>query len=191
VSKGYTEFVRAVMGCIWTLMPEEKNKPACFAEAGEKNGGSCQEYAVLRFGRTEFFTALIRENAEALGVDAAAFWPEYRSTAIKADGTALRSGRYSHSVYPKNLRRWLRGTVSRKRKCRVEWTALVAAWAAGWEDPMKRDADYAACREALAALCGNCLEKEVAVPESPGELLVLLWQTGQCIYAGSRKTVCP
>ena len=85
-----------------------------------------------------------------------------------------------HSCYPKNIRRWLAGTINRKRKCRIEFCTLVCCYAIGWDLSLEdENLELTKCRQALWEICINYLsnvdKKEVSFE--------MLWRISDCAYS--------
>ena len=92
---------------------------------GERSEKVCQDSAILRNEKAQIFTDLIRENAALFNIDPNDYIPR---KAVYCPGKQ----RYEHICYPKNLVRWMKGTLSRKRRCRVEFWTLLYCHAIGW-----------------------------------------------------------
>ena len=122
----YAAFVTRSLEYIFPLM--EAPTLSCFAEGGRRQPACLGDYAVLRDEQALYFLKLLHRNSGLLGIDPADY-PLQRSL-LRGDCV-----KYPHSCYPKNLRRWMQGTVSRKKKCRVEFAVLLTCWVVGWADP--------------------------------------------------------
>jgi len=187
--KRYPCYVNDVMKC---MEPVVKIGNPCgdflglFAEgiAQGKIDRPSREYSVLLGEKAEFLTQIIRDASTVLGIDPQNYAvvrpnrpPELVKTALKVGNEC----RYAHGCYPKNLSRWRKGTLARKKKNRVEFAALATCWAAGWTVPMKTDEVYVTCRRELFWICRElvpCAQE----PEELSALFLLLWQAGQAAY---------
>lgn len=141
----YTRFVNELMNSIFKLISQYDSKLSTFAEHGTVCR-SVQEIAFLRGDDAKLFIDIIHDNADIFGICKDEF-------VLTIPKSKLSMVKYSHSCYPKNVRRWLSGTLSRKKKCRVEFIVLIACWAIGWKRDMSMDADYVECRRELMHVC--------------------------------------
>ena len=130
----YACFVKDVYECIKRYSDNDAFSLSVFAEGPEasKLGHSgTQEYAVLRndYARMFFDTVSALEKQ---------YMPESR--AHKLEESRLMPGeiKIAHSCYPRNLRRWMNDTISRKKRCRVELCVLVWCWYASWLEEVAR-----------------------------------------------------
>lgn len=163
----YTKFVHDIITCVLEHYIHEENKLGILAEgvADYQQYSGTQEYAVLRNEQAELFVDSIHRNSELLGIEKS----EYRLR----DSKLLKTERkYVHSCYPKNLRRWMNGTVSRKKRCRVELCTLLFCWSDCWNT-----SDDQQCRNAMVYICDKYLQtdkKEFS--------FAMLWNTMESLY---------
>ena len=169
----FTGFVNDVFSCVRRLFPDEADPLTYFAEGAneEKISSSVQEAAVLTGGRAETFVSVLRGYAESFGIGE-------DDIVLRRSGHGVGEARYSHGCYPKNVRRWLSGTVSRKRRCRAELVTLVYCWSAGWSEPVSQEEKYVRCRRDLREICAGY------VGDDAGELPRLLWRACEAAYKG-------
>lgn len=126
----YAAFVTRSLEQIFPLM--EVPTLGCFAEGGCAPTPCPPDYAALRGDKALFFLQLLHRNKTLLGIDPADYSLQH---SLLPDAPV----RYVHSCYPKNLRRWMTGTVSRKKKCRVEFAVLLTCWTVGWTQSDEAD----------------------------------------------------
>lgn len=175
MEKTYTEFVTRLLNCIFTILPKDKSPIESFAETEDRCRLSSREFSVLKNKNAEMFHKVIQTYEEVLGVAE----EEYRpfSTSLCPEQPRL-----SHSCYPKNLQRWLKGTVSRKKQCRVEFCVLVYCHAMNWSmEASEGTGKYAECRSELIEICNEFLG-ETAEKEFSFELL---WRASCAAYKNS------
>ena len=125
----YTSFISELFHCIEPLLPAQRNPLVAFCSAMPIESGWCiQDSALLMNDCAEFYLRVIRKNKDVFQIKA----ENYMSTP-----SLIRKGetRYNHSCYPKNVRRWLQGTLSRKKECRVQFCTFLYCWATGWGNP--------------------------------------------------------
>lgn len=164
----YTELVKELFDCISVLFPTRK-KFLFFAEGEE--GISCsglQEFSCLRGEKAQFFVDTIEKYAFLLNVDSGDFLIQHSRCFGK---------KYYHSCYPKNVRRWTERTVSRKKKCRVEFITLIYCHAMEWgKEPIsQKNVD---CQKHLMKICQNTLQNEGNIHE----LFPALWFALEKVY---------
>lgn len=129
----YACFVKDVYECIKRYSADDAFSLSAFAEGPEalKPGHSgTQEYAVLRndYARLFFDTVSALEKQ---------YMPESRAHKLEESRLMPGEVRITHSCYPRNLRRWMNDTISRKQRCRAELCALIWCWYASWLEEVK------------------------------------------------------
>lgn len=180
----YTAFIQDVFSNVYRLV--NGGTMTEYAEGGLHNAGGTYEYAVLRGERAEVFLSIINNNIKSLDVGELMFKPEYtKISVILYSNMQINQVKYSHCCYPKNLQRWLNGTLSRKKRCRIEFVALAVCWAAGWSLDMKNETDYMECRTALVKICEKYMGATFAQLHSINELFDMLWRTCEHVYQKS------
>lgn len=109
----YSEYVANILSALTPVLPEGVDLKTGFSGAASPS----QESAVLKGGRALFLRQMAIELEQITGADASLY-------EIKI-GPATQLPTLSHAAYPKNLRRWLSGTIPRKSKARADFV-LVA-----------------------------------------------------------------
>lgn len=166
--KPYTEFVTKIFNCISERFDASQNALVLFAEGSEGiNRSGSQEYAVLRNDRAQLFYSILCSNMELFGIK----HPEHELKISKIYPDEMK---IAHSCYPKNVRRWLNGTISRKKNCRIEFCILAWCHAAKWSASFASEKidTYDNYQKKLLEICNGYLdtqERELTVS--------LLWRT--------------
>ena len=132
------------------------------------------ECAVLRNDNAKVFVSVIQNHSKLLGISDM----EYQLQQSKIYPVEVK---IRHSCYPKNVKRWLSGTVSRKKRCRLEFCVLVWCHAAGWSQmPDEKNMVLKKCREDLQEICMDYLpQKEKIYQEFTFEML---WKASSSAY---------
>ena len=194
----YTRFVNELLECVFKLISKYDNKLSAFAEHGA-DSNCMQEVAFLRDDDAVLFVDIIHDNSDILGVDK----DDYELILPKSKFSRIK---YSHSCYPKNVRRWMKGTLSRKKRCRAEFITLVVCWAIDWKRKMGMEDAYVECRNGLLEACrkvfsdsgvgcerndGKKLSDNVMSGEykvnTVKELVEILWMASQIAYVEACK----
>lgn len=178
----YTMFVQELYGATNQLLQGKEVELSQYAEGGKKNSFVTQECAWLYGEQASLFLKVIWSNRDFLQIADDAFFPQYSKIDFQNPYGMRKEIKYSHSCYARNLRRWLNGTVSRKKKCRIEWIALVTCWAAGWSRELCVEQQYVQCREQLTQICRKYNKEIVEQPQTIKQLFVMLWNTSQLVY---------
>lgn len=173
--KPYTEFVMKVFDCVSESFVTQENKLRIFAEGVNSNYSGSQEYAILRNDAARLFHSVLSKNAEVFNADLSDF-------RLKESSIYPEEVKIVHSCYPKNLRRWLNGTISRKKSCRIEFCVLawchVVRWDASFEE--ERVERYDPTQQKLLCICNEYLgsqDKQLSVD--------LLWKASCNTYRRS------
>ena len=143
----YSEYINDVFSCIKCLFPTDRNPEVAFSEGSLPSiySGSNGDIAILRNEDAELFVNIMRRHCEMFGIS--------KETAVLQRSKIYKNEvKYQHRCYPKNLHRWLNGTISRKRLCRVEFVVMVYCWAVRWERSGEADTDSPDVRE-LFSIC--------------------------------------
>ncbi len=165
----YSLFVNRVIACIREMTGNDEKGMSWFCE-----GISCmekttvQEYALLRGSDARYFINIIYSCKEIFDIEE----DDYRLEPSRISGV-----KYQHTCYPKNIRRWLNGTVSRKKRCRVELVALVICWATDWGFSSERSI---ICVDSLGAVCSDILGEKVCI-SCVQDLADALWRA--CLWS--------
>ncbi len=180
--KTYTEFVQRIYQVIVDLYQVEQGMGLrIFAEgSGENLYSGNQEYAILRNKKAEIFITVIQNHLELLGISEEMFH-------VKHSMLYPSEVKITHSCYPKNMRRWLSGTVSRKKKCRIEFCVLVYCHAIGWDLSLKEEnSELVKCRQELWKICMDYLsdvDKQYFMELNKKEVsFEMLWRAGSFAY---------
>ena len=124
----YSDYVTKIYTCIKEASDNQKFTFSVFAEgpdALKREYTGAQEFVILRNNYARLFVDVM--NSHFYDVSGGMTYTLKESLFRPQEVSA------SHSCYPKNLRRWMRGgTISRKRKCRAEFCALAWCWYSGW-----------------------------------------------------------
>ena len=117
----YDLFVKGVMAEVSPLLgkrsPELEFAGSVFADA---------DMATLHCGRALALEALARMTSFITGADPHDY----------AHGRTLirKNPMLCHAAYARNIRRWKRGTLPRKRKARVDFVLVTVCWLYAWGD---------------------------------------------------------
>ena len=170
----YSLFVSRVIDSIYKAIDRPRKNLSCFGEGRTQSKTSTlQDYSALSGSRAEYFLALLEENSDIFDINI----NDYKSVA-----SSVTDIKYPHSCYPKNIRRWIKGTLSRKKKCRVEFVAIAVCWSLGWGEDSEEFSD---CRRDIVNVCGDILGENVADTElSRRALTELMWHTCDKCYFG-------
>lgn len=126
VFASYSEFVEGVLACLNPLLPSGADEKLVLSGCSGGWGYPCSDSATLRGARALYLERLARIGEEVTGVES-----RFYRTQLGPSKTAPI---LSHSVYARNIRRWLRGTVPRKRKARADFVLITTCWLFGWGD---------------------------------------------------------
>lgn len=175
--KKYTSFVSEVFQCVMKILPDKHSPLVAFAnDIPLKRSWCIQDTAYLTEGCASFFIDIIHKNKELFGIDV----EKYQLIDAK-----LRPGEknYKHSCYPKNVRRWLQGTLSRKKEARVQFCTFLYCWAIGWGDLGE---NHFECQKELKKICRSYLPDL----SEDMELLPMLWNALEASYR-AKERICP
>ncbi len=177
--KLYTDFVNRVYGVISELYGLEGSKMLMVFAEGFNNPISLQsqEYATLRNKYAEVFLEVITQHADLLGIS---------NTEYKLQQSAFYSDevKIPHSCYPKNVKSWLSGRISRKKKCRIEFCGLIWCHAMGWNIMSDtKEAKIYECKQKLREICSDYLPKEDV--ENNECTFEMLWKASLYTYKKS------
>ena len=175
--KAYTQFVIKMFECLSELyQADEKRMKIIFSEGKDfLTYSHHQEYSVLQNEYARLFVSVIQSHAELFHINNQQY--QLEQSGIFSDEVKI-----IHSCYPKNLRRWLSGTVGR-RKCRTEFCVLVWCHAIGWNGasdcPKNR---LEKCRERMRMICMEYLPDW---RESADFSIEMLWAAANAAYQAS------
>ncbi len=177
--KKYTEFVKRTYTTIAELNERYHGSiHAVFAEGPNKKSYSQnQEYAILQNEYANVFVTVIQNHLDLLGISDT----EYQ---VKSSKFYLNEVKIEHSCYPKNIRRWLSGTISRKKKCRIEFCVLVWCHAIGWSLLQEeQDEKLNQCQQKLKMICMDYVSENGILSEAMS--FELLWKASTFAYYNS------
>lgn len=159
----YADFVKSFYDCIRKYSNCPEFSLAVFAEGpiALKDGYSgSREYVILRNEYARDFFAVM-ENYKFLHA------PYGNEHVLEKSKIYPDQVKITHSCYPKNLSRWMNGTLSRKQKCRADYCALVWCWYSFWLEEINPDLDKNALKEELLNIChkyseyGECFSIDI------------------------------
>lgn len=145
----YADFVKDMYECIKKYSDCQAYSIAVFAEGPSAldvlHTGS-QEYSVLRNGYAKDFYDVIANNPQLYAPN---------SNFCKLEESRILAGevKVTHSCYPKNIQRWMKGVLSRKQKCRAELCALIWCWYKYWIEEICPQVDKEEFGKALLSIC--------------------------------------
>ena len=173
--KAYTEFVNQVFTCISSLFPSQEKKWNIFAEGPADILSATPEYAILRNESADMFYSLIRQNADLFGIQPSDYEP-VSSPLYPSERKIV------HSCYPKNIRRWMQGTICRKKTCRVEFCVLIWCHVQNWNRPIERGQEekFLAVKRGLLQICNRFLNAQYTQVS-----IELLWKASSTAYNNS------
>jgi len=173
--KAYTEYVNQVFTCISNLFPSQEKKWNIFAEGPVDILSATPEYAILRNENADMFCSLIKQNADLFGIQPSDYEP-VSSPLYPSEKKIV------HSCYSKNIRRWMQGTVSRKKTCRVEFCVLTWCHVQNWNRPIEKEQEekFLAAKKVLLQICNKFLHTQYTQLS-----IELLWQTSSAAYNNS------
>ena len=173
----YDRFVRDLLNAVRPVLPEGVCPELSFSgsmHAGRRPG---PDMAVVGGRRA---IAFLRTSALAYG-----------STGVSPDGYEVTRSLVTdvplvaHSAYARNIRRWERGTLPRKRRARADLVVVATCWLVGWEDG--RDASPERMAEAWARLSefGGVAQVD---PSDRTDVAAALWNLSSGAYGVSLAT---
>ena len=171
----YSAFVNQIYELI-TAGYDSGNPIHYFCNGPAANRGKCSyDYAMLEGKAAHTFGYFALNNLKLLGItenDLDFFMPPSQPEKLKIN----------ISCYPKNLRRWMQGTLSRKNKCRAEFCLLIWCHACGWDfmktaatpgsTGLMTSAEQERIRKGLLQICKAFIEQEESCDDMSLELLV-------------------
>ena len=171
--QSYAEFVANVLSALGPVLPGGIDPKAGFSGASFPD----QDSALLKGERALFLQQLAIDLEPVTGVGAALY------EAGMSPATQLPM--LAHAAYPKNLRRWLNGTLPRKRKARSDFVLVAACWLCCWGGEELADSnELLAAREEVLRSAG--LDYIVSEGEAaPLQLAEALWALSTAAYERS------
>lgn len=173
----YTEYINEVFAAIKCLLPVGKNPEVAFGEGNVSStfSGRDRDYAIIRNENAVMFVNLIQEYSNLFLID-------QETIALQSSRIDKNEVKYRHSCYPRNIHRWLSGTISRKKLCRIEFVGIAYCWAIGWRETVRPATDEAVSKRLKAISRRYCND----ISESD-HLLVCLWRACEHAYRHSVK----
>lgn len=144
-----SDFIKEIYECIRTYSCCASFSPSVFAEGPDALRAGytgTQEYALLRNAYATDFYEISKIFSKTHPAGKTVYILE-KSRLLHGDA------RISHSCYPKNLRRWMNGTIPRKQKCRMDFCILTWCWCHAWLAEIEPNADMEAVKCSLKEIC--------------------------------------
>ena len=170
----YDRFVKDLLHAVRPVLPEGVCPELSFSgsmHAGRRPG---PDMAVVGGRRA---IAFLRTSALAYG-----------STGVSPDAYEVTRSLVTdvplvaHSAYARNIRRWERGTLPRKRRARADLVVVATCWLVGWEDG--RDAAPERMAEAWARL-SELADVDLVDPSDRAAVAATLWDLSSSAYETS------
>ena len=173
--KPFCSFVNHSVQCILQYYKINDSPLTCFAEGSVcRTRNYCPDYAVLEQGNARLFCTVMQENASLFGIS--------KATVILRETIDPRTNTLhtiiSHSCYPRNLRRWIAGTVARKNRNRAEFCALLYCWGIGWNKQSESVI-------LLQAQLMNVFRQYYSFPADETFSVDMIWNTCEAAYRDS------
>ncbi|MBR1900085.1 MAG: hypothetical protein IJ820_03370 [Lachnospiraceae bacterium] len=150
----YACFVKDVYECIKRYSDNDAFSLSVFAEGPEalkpEHSGT-QEYAVFRNDYARMFFDIVSALEKQ-------YMPESRAHKLEESRLMPGEVRITHSCYPRNLRRWMNDTISRKQRCRAELCALIWCWYASWLEEVNPEISKDEVARSLMEICSKYTE---------------------------------
>lgn len=105
-----------------------------------------QEYALLRNTYAKDFYDVIATNPQL-------YAPNINFCRLEESRILPGEVKVTHSCYPKNIRRWMKGVLSRKQRCRAEFCALIWCWYKYWMKDICPKVDMDEFGQSLLSIC--------------------------------------
>lgn len=164
-TSNYSQFVSSIYSVITGLMPPGSKNLLTFA-AGGKSVNGLSDSAFLRNEKALYFYNVLKSGSELFQIDTSEI--TLHRTLFFHDEVSI-----DHSCYPKNLRRWMKGQVPRKRRCRADFAVLTFCWITAFGSDMKDRKEYVSARDQVRQICRQILPEEICGDSAP--LLELIW----------------
>ena len=129
--------------------------------------------ATLRAAKAESFAQVGSRVCAQMGLDESA----YVTYPSLANGIAL----IDHSCYTRNLRRWISGTLPRKRKSRADFAILAACWSYAWFDQTASLNLYSKIQDDIENLVYSIVP-DCEIEATTESLAIALWTAGLRAY---------
>lgn len=167
----YDQFVKRVVCETGPLLPGALSPELEFAGSDVPDADA----ALLHCGRALALEALARMTAHVTGADVHEY--AHGRTLIRKEPVLL------HAAYARNIRRWERGTLPRKRKARTDFVLVAVCWLYAWGDADQAfDDAHRAARERVTgwlAIDDRCVGRGMTA------LVRELWHASSLAYRAS------
>ncbi len=195
MDKDYTRFVKAVFTCITQEKAgDPKRAVRYFAENDISAPNQEQDSASLWDKDAELFLRFWKREAPKHWLDpnerSMVSWRNYKEYILFKGPEEIMSSRLDnnkhgkhlkHSCYPKNIRRWLAGTISRKKINRLDFCILAWCHTIEWKHSAFNTAEpYTQCQKKILEICN-----EYAGTAEKVLSLDLLWEASTKAYLKS------
>ena len=167
----YSQFVGSIVKVVSPLLSPAVSPDLSFSGSPEDGRLPGADSAMLSGRRACTFLATAANAHEFTGVSP----DDYGLTYGAATGLPL----VYHAAYARNIRRWRKGTLPRKRKARADLVLVATCWLCGWEDGGRPNA------EALARARRLFHEWVGSAPDGRREVAWLLWGLSADAYRTS------
>lgn len=165
----YDVFVKAVLEEVTPLLPGERSPELEFAGSDRADADS----ATLHCSRALSLESLAHATALRMGLN-----PNVYSHAL----TSLRAEPFlHHGAYARNIRRWERGTLPRKRKVRADFVLVATCWLYAWGD--RRHACDEIHISARQSLVERLFEAKPARDVHAMVMALVLWRASSDAYS--------
>lgn len=168
--KPYTAFITDVFNCISQYFFDSRNPLIAFAERDKTIYTGSQDCAVLRNTDALLFYSVFCDNNDLFSID-------IDERLLKKSSIYPDELKIMHSCYPKNIRRWLNGTISRKKICRIDFCILVWCHACGWNN-FSNENILLQCQNDLANICTKYSDSAAPLSFS----IKSLWEASSWAY---------
>lgn len=170
----YDVFVRGLLRALGPVLPEGVSPELSFSgsmDAGRKPG---PDMAIVGGRRAIAFLRTMALASDVVGASP----DDYEVTRSLVTDVPL----VSHAAYARNLRRWERGTLPRKRRARAELVVVATCWLTGWGDGRDAEPDRMAEAWSLVAELAGELPDD---PEDRRAVAQALWRVSTAAYESS------
>lgn len=167
----YSQFVGSIVKVVSPLLSPAVSRDLSFSGSPEDGRLPGADSAMLSGKRAYTFLATAAIAHEFTGISPNDYGLAY--------GVATSCPLVYHAAYARNIRRWRKGTLPRKRKARADLVLVATCWLCGWED--------GGVPSALARADASRLLHELAgaAPNGRREVAQLLWGLSADAYRTS------
>lgn len=167
----YDQFVKRVVCETGPLLPGALSPELEFAGSDVPDADA----ALLHCGRVLALEALARMTAHFTRADVHEY--AHGRTLIRKEPVLL------HAAYARNIRRWERGTLPRKRKARTDFVLVAVCWLYAWGDAESAFDD--AHRAARERVVGWLASRDGCSVDGMAALVSELWHASSLAYRAS------